>query len=102
MQGIGPQFKLSVILQNTSPDQPLSDHYLVFQSDETLYSMTKKYIKVTERERERESLNHFSSQLPLLVPGVSYSFSTMVECLSDFGQTDSIKVMNELVNGRLL
>lgn len=52
MQGIGPQFKLSVILQNTSPDQPLSDHYLVFQSDETLYSMTKKYIKVTERERE--------------------------------------------------
>ena len=101
MQGIGPQFKVSVILQNTSPDQPLSDHYIVFQSDETLYSITKKYIKVTKR-RQGITDYHFSSQLPLLVPGVSYSFSTMVECLSDFGQTDSIKVMNGLVNGRLL
>ena len=59
MQGIGPQFKVSVILQNTSPDQPLSDHYIVFQSDETLYSITKKYIKVIERERETG--NHWLS-----------------------------------------
>jgi Bardet-Biedl syndrome 1 protein len=75
VQGIGPVFKMTVILHNTSLSKSLIDHYLVLKCDESLYTITNKYIK-----------------LPLIVPGLSYLFSTLVECLNDLGRTDSIEV----------
>ena len=35
---------------------------------------------------------HTHKQLPLLVPSLSYSFETMVECLDDMGRTEDISV----------
>ena len=34
----------------------------------------------------------FFVQVPFLVPSLSYSFETLVQCHSDAGVTDSIKV----------
>ena len=37
---------MTVLLQNTSPKSPITDHYLLFQCDESLYNISTKYIKV--------------------------------------------------------
>ena len=34
------------------------------------------------------------SQVPMLVPGLNYAFETFVDCLSDKGISDNIKVGN--------
>ncbi|XP_071962650.1 BBSome complex member BBS1-like [Antedon mediterranea] len=75
VQGIGPTFKLSVSLQNTSINHPSINLFISFLFDEKLYSLQKALI-----------------QVPMLVPGLNYSFETLVECLSDKGLSDVIKV----------
>ncbi|KAK2150691.1 hypothetical protein LSH36_395g02065 [Paralvinella palmiformis] len=75
VQGIGPVFKLTVNLQNTSLSVPSMDLFITFQFDTKLYALRKTLIKV-----------------PMLVPGLNYAFETFVECLSDKGISDMIKV----------
>ncbi|XP_022090954.1 Bardet-Biedl syndrome 1 protein-like isoform X2 [Acanthaster planci] len=75
IQGIGPTFKLTVNLQNTSINCPSMQLLITFLYDEKLYSLQKTLIEV-----------------PMLVPGLNYSFETLVECLSDKGISDVIKV----------
>ncbi|XP_030074788.1 BBSome complex member BBS1 [Microcaecilia unicolor] len=75
VQGIGPKFKLTLNIQNTSVNRP-SIHLLIsFLYDEHLYSMKNSFFKV-----------------PLLVPGLNYPIETFVDCLSDKGISDLIKV----------
>lgn len=75
VQGLGPIFRLTVTVQNTSSSKPVSECYLIFKYDETLYRISKTFI-----------------QMPLLVPTVSYSFDTRVECIDDMGRADIINI----------
>ena len=75
VQGIGPAFKLTVNLQNISPSVPSTNLLITFQFDESLYAVAKPCIVV-----------------PLLVPGLMYTHETLVECISDKGISDTIKV----------
>jgi Bardet-Biedl syndrome 1 protein len=74
VQGIGPLFKLTVELQNTSSTTSLIKLLITFSYDENLYSLSRPLI-----------------QVPFLVPSLSYSFETLIQCHSDIGGTDSIK-----------
>ncbi|EDV24075.1 uncharacterized protein TRIADDRAFT_26650, partial [Trichoplax adhaerens] len=75
VQGIGPVFKLTINLQNTSANNPSFDLLMTSQYDDALYKLDRTYI-----------------QIPMIVPGLSYNFEIMVECLSDKGISDNIKV----------
>lgn len=75
VQGIGPTFRLTVNLQNTSLSQASTNLYITFDYDEKLYNFKKTYIPV-----------------PMLVPGLSYMFETFVECINDKGISDTVKV----------
>ncbi|XP_031552961.1 Bardet-Biedl syndrome 1 protein-like [Actinia tenebrosa] len=75
IQGIGPAFKLTVNLQNISPSVAITNLLITFQFDESLYALAKPCIVV-----------------PLLVPGLCYTFESLVECISDKGISDTIKV----------
>ncbi|CAI7999114.1 Bardet-Biedl syndrome 1 protein homolog, partial [Geodia barretti] len=75
VQGLGPIFRLTVTVQNTSPSKPVTNCYITFRCDEGLYRITRKFI-----------------QMPLLVPTVSYNFDTMVQCTDDMGRAEEISV----------
>ncbi|XP_067682255.1 Bardet-Biedl syndrome 1 protein-like isoform X2 [Haliotis asinina] len=75
VQGIGPTFKMTVNLQNTSLSQASSNLFITFDYDEKLYSFRKTHIKV-----------------PMLVPGLNYSYDTFIDCQSDKGVSDNVKV----------
>ncbi|XP_078516912.1 BBSome complex member BBS1 isoform X2 [Lissotriton helveticus] len=75
VQGIGPTFKLTLHIQNTSANRPSINLLISFLYDERLYAMKRAFIKV-----------------PLLVPGLNYPIETFVDCLSDKGVSDIIKV----------
>ncbi|XP_060079163.1 Bardet-Biedl syndrome 1 protein homolog [Ylistrum balloti] len=75
VQGIGPTFKLTVNLQNTSLSHPSTNLLITFQYDDRLYTLKKSLI-----------------QVPMLVPGLNYAFETFVECLNDKGVSDNVKV----------
>ena len=75
IQGFGPAFKLTIKLQNTSSTAPSTDLLITFQYQESLYNLSKACIPV-----------------PLLIPGIEYVFETLVECISDKGIADIIKV----------
>ncbi|XP_062501221.1 Bardet-Biedl syndrome 1 protein-like [Corticium candelabrum] len=74
VQGIGPLFKMTVELQNTSSTNSLIKLLIAFRYDDNLYSLSRPLI-----------------QVPFLVPSLLYSFETLVQCHSDAGVTDSIK-----------
>ena len=46
VQGIGPIFKLTVTIQNTSLSSPAINLYLAFKCDGNLYDIDKNIIKV--------------------------------------------------------
>uniref|UniRef100_A0A3B3RH88 Bardet-Biedl syndrome 1 n=1 Tax=Paramormyrops kingsleyae TaxID=1676925 RepID=A0A3B3RH88_9TELE len=75
VQGLGPTFKLTLYIQNTAACKPAMGLAVCFLYDQTLYSMKTTFFKI-----------------PLLVPGLNYPFETFVECLSDRGISDIIKV----------
>lgn len=75
VQGIGPTFKFTVKLQNTSLSQASSNLLITFDYDSKLYDFRKKMI-----------------QVPMLVPGLTYNFETFVDCLNDKGVTENVKV----------
>ncbi|KAK6180672.1 hypothetical protein SNE40_008677 [Patella caerulea] len=75
IQGIGPTFKLTVNLQNTSLSQPTSNLIITFNYDDKLYSFRNKFIEA-----------------PMLVPGLNYAFETFIDCLNEKGVSDNVKV----------
>jgi len=75
VQGLGPGFKLLINLQNTSFNTPSMDLLITFIADHTLYTLAKPIM-----------------QVPLLLPGVMYTYDTYVECISEKGIADKIKV----------
>lgn len=75
VQGLGPSFKLTLNIQNTSACRPAMNLCISFLYDQSLYSMKTAFFKI-----------------PLLVPGLNYPIDTFVECLSDKGISDIIKV----------
>ncbi|KAM8816045.1 BBSome complex member BBS1 [Rhynchonycteris naso] len=76
VQGLGPTFKLTLHLQNTSTARPILGLLVCFLYSEALYALPQAFFKV-----------------PLLVPGLSYPLETFVESLSDKGSSDMIKVL---------
>nr|XP_008177855.1 Bardet-Biedl syndrome 1 protein isoform X3 [Chrysemys picta bellii] len=75
VQGIGPTFKLTLHIQNTSAGRPSINLLVSFLYDQSLYAMKRAFFKT-----------------PMLVPGLNYPIETFVECLSDKGISDVIKV----------
>ena len=75
VQGLGPMFRLSIEVMNTSSSHPIIGAYVVLVTNDTLYVLEKSYIS-----------------LPLLVPSLTYTFNTMVRCTNEQGVTDSINV----------
>ncbi|KAK2820185.1 hypothetical protein Q5P01_023144 [Channa striata] len=75
VQGLGPSFKLTLNVQNTAACRPVMNLAISFLYDESLYRMRCPYMRI-----------------PLLVPGLIYPFETFVECTSDKGISDIIKV----------
>ena len=75
VQGLGPMFRLSIEVMNTSTNQPIMGAYVMLVTNDTLYILEKTYIS-----------------LPLLVPSLTYTFNTMLRCTSEQGITDSINV----------
>ncbi|KAM9424178.1 BBSome complex member BBS1 [Pholidichthys leucotaenia] len=75
VQGLGPSFKLTLNIQNTAACRPVMNLAISFLYDENLYRMRTPYMKI-----------------PLLVPGLIYPVETFVECTSDKGISDIIKV----------
>ncbi|XP_045153204.1 Bardet-Biedl syndrome 1 protein isoform X3 [Echinops telfairi] len=76
VQGLGPTFKLTLHLQNTSAARPIVGLLVCFVYSEALYALPRAFFK-----------------LPLLVPGLLYPVETLVEGLSDKGVSDIIKVL---------
>lgn len=76
VQGLGPTFKLTLHLQNTSTARPALGLQVCFLYNEALYALPRAFFKV-----------------PLLVPGLSYPLETFVESLSSKGISDMIKVL---------
>ncbi|XP_059574461.1 Bardet-Biedl syndrome 1 protein [Alligator mississippiensis] len=76
VQGIGPTFKLTLHLQSAAPAGASTGLLLSFQYDEHLYAMASSLLRT-----------------PMLVPGLNYPIETFVECLSDKGISDIIKVL---------
>uniref|UniRef100_A0A8C4QU40 Bardet-Biedl syndrome 1 n=1 Tax=Eptatretus burgeri TaxID=7764 RepID=A0A8C4QU40_EPTBU len=74
VQGMGPTFKLTVHLKNTSSNCPLFDLFVVFCYDERLYSFPKAFFKA-----------------PMLIPGVNYPFEVLLESCDSGGASDVIK-----------
>ncbi|XP_023144746.2 Bardet-Biedl syndrome 1 protein [Amphiprion ocellaris] len=75
VQGLGPSFKLTLNVQNTAACRPVMNLAISFLYDESLYRMRSPYLRI-----------------PLLVPGLIYPVETFVECTSDKGISDIIKV----------
>ncbi|AWP18219.1 putative Bardet-Biedl syndrome 1 protein [Scophthalmus maximus] len=75
VQGLGPSFKLTLNVQNTAACRPATNLAISFLYDEGLYRMRNPYMRI-----------------PLLVPGLVYPVETSVECTSDKGISDIIKV----------
>ncbi|XP_071770695.2 BBSome complex member BBS1 [Centroberyx gerrardi] len=75
VQGLGPSFKLTLNVQNTAACRPVMNLAVSFLYDENLYRMRNPYMRI-----------------PLLVPGLIYPVETFVECTSDKGISDIIKV----------
>uniref|UniRef100_A0A673BQ17 BBSome complex member BBS1 n=1 Tax=Sphaeramia orbicularis TaxID=375764 RepID=A0A673BQ17_9TELE len=75
VQGLGPSFKLTLNIQNTAAARPVLNLAVSFLYDEKLYRVRTPYLRV-----------------PLLVPGLVYPLQTFVECTSDKGVSDIIKV----------
>ncbi|XP_006893345.1 PREDICTED: Bardet-Biedl syndrome 1 protein isoform X2 [Elephantulus edwardii] len=76
VQGLGPTFRLTLHLQNTSTARPILGLQVCFLYNEALYALPRAFFKV-----------------PLLVPGLNYPLETFVESLSDKGISDIIKVL---------
>ncbi|XP_060014510.1 Bardet-Biedl syndrome 1 protein isoform X7 [Lagenorhynchus albirostris] len=84
VQGLGPTFKLTLHLQNTSTARPILGLLVCFLYNEGLYALPRAFF-----------------QVPLLVPGLNYPLETFVESLSDKGISDIIKACHSAAAAEL-
>ena len=75
MLGLGPVFRLILGLTNTSANTPSRGLFITFYCDDKLYRIAKPYIDVS-----------------MLVPGLDYKYETLVECVSEMGVADQIRL----------
>ena len=75
VQGLGPVFRVTIEIMNTSTKTPIMGAYLLLVTNETLYLLDKTYIN-----------------LPLLVPSLTYNVNVNVRCTSDQGIVDAVNV----------
>ncbi|CAF3669384.1 unnamed protein product [Rotaria sordida] len=77
VHGLGPRFKLTVKLQNTSSISllPIIDLFLSFTYDENIYNLNPNYVEI-----------------PILINGIEYGFCSFVTCVTDKAISDIIKV----------
>ncbi|CAF1248119.1 unnamed protein product [Rotaria magnacalcarata] len=77
VHGLGPRFKLTIKLQNTSAAtlSPIIDLFLSFTYDENIYNLNPNYIEI-----------------PILINGIEYGFCSFVTCITDKAISDTIKV----------
>ena len=73
--GLGPVFRLILGLTNTSASTPSRGLFITFYCDDKLYRIAKPYIDVS-----------------MLVPGLDYKYETLVECVSEMGVADQIRL----------
>lgn len=73
--GLGPTFKIYITLENMSSSNPVKDLAITFHCDDKLYIIEKPFI-----------------QVPMLVPGLTYKFETVAECIAEFGVTDQVRI----------
>ncbi|XP_037076017.1 LOW QUALITY PROTEIN: Bardet-Biedl syndrome 1 protein homolog [Pollicipes pollicipes] len=73
--GLGPMFKIRVELQNTSALKIVQELGIRVHADEKLYHVQQRFIHV-----------------PILIPGVTYVYDTLVEFVSDLGISDKVRV----------
>ena len=73
--GLGPVFRLILGLTNTSANTPSRGLFITFYCDDKLYRIAKPYIDVS-----------------MLVPGLDYKYETLVECVSEMGVADQIRL----------
>ncbi|XP_077358811.1 BBSome complex member BBS1 [Festucalex cinctus] len=76
VRGLGPRFTLTLGVQNTAARQPLLHLAVSFLYDRHLYKVSHDFLRI-----------------PLLVPGIVYPLQTRVDCASDRGVADVIKVL---------
>ena len=74
VQGIGPLFRMNIKLQNTSPGL-LTGVTMSINTDESMYDVGAAVISAG-----------------LLVPGVPYTFSTTVKCLTEEPVSGTVRV----------
>ncbi|KAK3932957.1 Bardet-Biedl syndrome 1 protein-like protein [Frankliniella fusca] len=74
--GLGPLFKMVIMLQNISASTLIQDVGILFHFDDKMYTMEKPFINV-----------------PMLVPGVEYPFETMIRNISELALSDQIRVL---------
>lgn len=75
VQGLGPRFKVNLIIRNEGT-VPVLSLFVLLTYNEALYSTTKKQFNI-----------------PLLVPSLSYSFDIDIMCLDPTAGTDSIRIL---------
>ncbi|GLH14205.1 Bardet-Biedl syndrome 1 protein [Gryllus bimaculatus] len=73
--GLGPKFKLYLTLENMSVSSTSKDLAISFHCDDKIYSVEKPFIYI-----------------PVLTPGLTYQFETGVECVSELGISDQIRI----------
>ena len=74
VQGLGPFFKLKLMLQNTGT-KPIFNLPLLITCNPTYHVDTPQLA------------------IPCLLPGLNYSFETTAECLDPGGNADNIRVL---------
>ncbi|PRP83077.1 bardet-Biedl syndrome 1 family protein [Planoprotostelium fungivorum] len=72
--GVGPTFKLKTTVENTGK-KTLSNLPMTFSFDPSIYNVSRPVLI-----------------LPMLVPGLSYQQEVRVQCLSDNGVSDDIRI----------
>jgi Bardet-Biedl syndrome 1 protein len=79
--GLGPTFKIHITLENMSVSNPIKDLAITFHCDDKFYIIDKPFI-----------------QVPMLVPGLTYKFESVAECIAEVGVSDQVRVFVVKVN----
>lgn len=73
--GLGPTFRIHITLENMSVSSPVKDLAITFHCDDKFYIIEKPFI-----------------QVPMLVPGLTYKFESVAECIAEVGVSDQVRV----------
>ena len=80
VQGMGPLFRLTITVQNTSPGTPIIGHYITFKCDHSLYRLSRPRIEVITPTDDVRTYFTSPSLLPLPPPPPSSPISAATTC----------------------